>query len=91
MFASPQHRRLATAALATAAWIVLGAASAFAKVGPDDPGSAITPSQTPAIVSATDWTQLAMMSAAACLIGVAATLAVQLAVRRSHRRSMAHA
>jgi hypothetical protein len=90
MFVSPHRRRLTAAALATAAWIVLGAASAFAKVGPDDPGSAITPS-SPVPVSATDWSQLAMMSAAACLIGVAATLAVQLAVRRSHRRSVVHA
>jgi hypothetical protein len=44
MFASPHRRRVATAALAAAVWILAGAITAFAKVGPDDPGSAVTPS-----------------------------------------------
>jgi hypothetical protein len=91
MFTSPLHRRLATAALMTAAWIVFGAAGAFAKVAPDDPGSAVTPSQGLPVPPATAWSQLALISAAACLIGVAATLAIQLVVRRSHRPFVADA
>lgn len=91
MFTSPHHhRRLTAAALTAAAWIVLGAVTAFANVGPDDPGSAVTPIRT-VTVSAIDWSQLVLLGAIACLIGVAATLAVQLVVRRSHRRSVAHA
>lgn len=90
MFASAHRRRLAAAAVAAATWIITGAVTAFAMVGPDDPGSTVTPIRT-VTVSTIDWTQLALMSAAACLIGVAATLTVQFVLRRSHRRSLAHA
>jgi hypothetical protein len=38
-----------------------------------------------------DWSQLAITAVAAAAIGVAATLAIQLVVHRSHQHSMAHA
>ena len=41
--------------------------------------------------AAVDWAQLALTAAVACLVGVLATLAIQLVVRHSHRPSMAHA
>jgi hypothetical protein len=94
MFAFSRHQRRLTAALLTAvAWVtasvVLSATAALAEVGPDDPGF-VTPTRTVTVTTA-DWSQLAITAIAAAAIGVAATLAVQLVVHRSHRHSMAHA
>ena len=94
MFAFSRHpRRLIAALLTGIAWVaatvVVSATAAVAKVGPEDPGVA-TPSQT-ITVSTVDWNQLALTAAAACAIGVAATLAVQMVVRHSRHASAAHA
>jgi hypothetical protein len=94
MFAFSRHPRRLTAALLTVvAWVtasvVVSATAALAKVGPDDPGF-FTQTRT-VTVTTIDWNQLAITAAAACAIGVAATLAVQLVLHRAHRHSMAHA
>ena len=95
MFAITRHpRRFSAAVLTLIAWvaatIVVSATSAAAKVGPDDTTGFVTPSQTVTVASV-DWSQLAITAAAACAIGVAATLAILLAVRHSRRTSTAHA
>ena len=96
MFAFSRHpRRLAAALLTVVAWVtasvVVSATAAMAKVGPDD-SSFVTQTQTRTItVTAVDWSQLAITAVAAAAIGVAATLAIQLVVHRTHRHSMAHA
>ena len=91
MSPSRTRRRLALATLTLVVWLTVSAAVAAAKVGPDIPEGAVpTPTRT-VVVTTVDWTQLALVALAACLIGVAATLAVQLVVHRSHRHSMAHA
>jgi hypothetical protein len=82
-------RRLTVTVLAVTVWLAVGASTALAKVGPDDPAQP-TPSRT-VTVTTVDWNQLALTAAVACLIGIAATVAVQLVVRRSHRASIAHA
>jgi hypothetical protein len=94
MFAfSPHPRRLAAALLTVVAWVaasvVVSATAAVAKVGPEDPGVA-TPPKT-VTLTAVDWGQLALTAVAACAIGVAATLAVQMVVRHSRHASAAHA
>ena len=94
MFAFSHHpRRLAAALLTVVAWVtasvVVSATAAMAKVGPDNPGF-VTSTRT-VTVTTVDWNQLAITAVAAAAIGVAATLAIQLVVHRTHRHSMAHA
>ena len=94
MFAFSRHpRRLAAALLTVVAWVtasvVVSATAAMAKVGPDDPGF-VTSTRT-VTVTPVHWNQLAITAVAAAAIGVAATLAIQLVVHRTHRHSMAHA
>jgi hypothetical protein len=94
MFAISRHpRRLAAALLTVFAWVaasvVVSASAALAKVGPDD-ASFVTQTRT-VTVTAVDWNQLAITAAAACAVGIAATLAVQLVFHRAHGHSMAHA
>ena len=94
MFAVSRHpRRLAAALLTVVAWVtasvVLSATAALAKVGPDDPGF-VTPTRS-VTVTEVDWSQLALTAAAACAIGVAATLASQLVVRHGRHPSGAPA
>jgi hypothetical protein len=94
MFAISRHpRRLAAALLTIVAWVtasvVVSATAALAKVGPDNEGF-VTQTRT-VTVTEVDWSQLAITAVAAAAIGVAATLAIQLVVHRSHQHSMAHA
>lgn len=76
-------RRVGMALAAVVAWVAIGATTALAKVGPDDPSYLTAPRTV--TVTTVDWSQLAATAAAACLIGVAATVAVQMVVRRSRR------
>jgi hypothetical protein len=94
MFAFSRHpRRLAAALLTVVAWVtasvVASASAALAKVGPDD-ASFVTQTRTVTVI-AVDWSQLALTAAAACAVGVAATLAIQLVVRHGRHPSAAHA
>jgi hypothetical protein len=94
MFAITRHpRRLAVAILTVVAWVtasvVASASAAVAKVGPDD-ASFVTQTRTVTVI-AVDWNQLALTAAAACAVGVAATLAIQLVVRHGRHPSAAHA
>jgi len=94
MFAFSRHpQRLAAALLTVVAWVtasvVVSATAALAKVGPDDPGF-VTQTHTVTVI-AVDWSQLTITAAAACAIGVAATLAIQLVVRHGRHASAAHA
>jgi hypothetical protein len=85
------RRRFALTSLTLVVWLTVSAAVASAKVGPDTPEGAVpTPTRT-VVVTTVDWGQLALTAAVACLVGVLATLAIQLVVRHSHRPSMAHA
>jgi hypothetical protein len=87
-------RGLTAAVLAVAAWVVIGAAAAYAKVGPDDPNAPYVTRPDPSVVVVLEpvsWTRYALVAALACLVGIAATLAVQLVVRHSRRTSMVHA
>ncbi len=94
MFAFSRHpRRLAAALLTVLAWVtasvVVSATAALAKVGPDDPGFV---TQTHSVtVTEVDSSQLALTAAAACAIGIAATLAIQLVLRHGRHPSTAHA
>ncbi|HEV7189547.1 MAG TPA: hypothetical protein VGN28_16770 [Blastococcus sp.] len=91
MSLSHHRRRLALATLTLVVWLTVSAAVAAAKVGPDTPEGAVpTPTRT-VLVTTVDWAQLALTAAVACLVGVLATLAIQLVVHHSHRHSMAHA
>ena len=86
---SRHARQFGAAILAALAWVTVAAGTALAKVGPEDPGF-VTPTRTETVTTV-DWTQLALTAAAACLIGVAATLAIQLVVRHGRHTSTAHA
>lgn len=84
-------RRFALTTLTLVVWLTVTAAVASAKVAPDTPEGAVpTPTRT-VVLTTVDWGQLALTAAVACLVGVLATLAIQLVVRHSHRPSMAHA
>ena len=85
---SRQARRVGAAVLAVLAWVTVGAGTALAKVGPEDPGF-VTPTRT-VTVTTVDWTQLALTAVAACLIGVAATVLFQLVIRHSRHTTPAH-
>ena len=84
-------RRLALVTLTLVFLITLNGAVASAKVGPDDLTSAVPTQTRTVVVTTVDWSQIALTAAVACLIGVLATLAIQLVVRHTHRPSMAHA
>jgi hypothetical protein len=91
MSPSSTGRRVALATLTLVVWLTVSAAVAVAKVGPNGPeGAAPTETRT-VVVSTVDWNQLAIAAAAACAIGVAATLAVLLIVRHGRHASAAHA
>ncbi|MEP6648874.1 MAG: hypothetical protein ABJA74_03050 [Lapillicoccus sp.] len=83
-------RRLVLAMLTIVAWLTVSAAVAVAKVAPNDPELAVPTQTRTIVVTSIDWSQLAVTAAFACLVGVLATLAVQLVVRHSHLPSMAH-
>ena len=84
-------QRLSAVALTVAVWVVLAASAASAKIPPDDPGAVFITQPAVVIVEPVSWARYALVAVAACLIGIAATLAVQLVVHHSHRHSMAHA
>jgi hypothetical protein len=85
------RRRLAAATLTLVAWLTVSATAALAKVGPDTPEGAVPTQTRTVVVTTVDWSQLLITAAVACLVGVLATLAIQLVVRHGHRPSMAHA
>ena len=84
-------QRMSAVALTVAVWVVVAANAASAKSPPDDPGVAFVTQPAVIVVEPVSWTRYALVAVAACLIGVAATLAIQLVVHRTHRHSMAHA
>lgn len=87
-------RGLTAAVIAAFAWVVIGAAAAFAKVGPDDLNTPYVTRPDPSMVIVTEsvsWTRYALVAAIALLVGVAATLTVQLVWRHSRRTTVAHA
>jgi hypothetical protein len=84
-------RRLSAAVLTLAVWVVLAAGAAHAKVGPDEAETAFVTQPAVVITESVSWTRYALVAVAACLIGVAATLAVQLIARHGRYASAAHA
>ncbi|MGV1008579.1 MAG: hypothetical protein ACOYBY_08220 [Dermatophilaceae bacterium] len=82
-------RRMFATALTFLALVAVGSSPAHAKVAPDGPDF-VTPPTTLTITS-TDVTQLGLVAAAACLVGIAAAVAVMLIVRHGRRHSIAHA
>jgi hypothetical protein len=87
---NPLHR-LSTAALALAVWVVLAAGVAHAKPGPEDASADFVTQPAIVVAESVSWTRYALIAVAACLIGIAATLAVQSVVRHSRHTSAAHA
>lgn len=83
-------RRLSTVALAVTVWVVLAAGDAQAMVGPDDRSAGFV-TQPVFITEPSNWTRDVLLAATACLIGVAATLAVHMVLRRGRAGSAAHA
>lgn len=84
-------RCLAIATLTLIAWLTVSAGVSFAKTGPDDPLPAVPTEPRTVVLTTVDWSQLAVTAAVACLIGVAATLAIQFVLHRAYRPSPAHA
>jgi hypothetical protein len=84
-------RRLSAVAVTVAVWVVVTASLASAKVPPDDPSAVFVTQPAVIVTESVSWTRYALVAVAACLIGVAATLAVQILLHRSDRHSMAHA
>lgn len=84
-------RRLSATLLTLVVWGVLIASVAQAKVGPDDPGGGFVTQPAVVVTEPVSWTRYALVAAVACLVGVAATLAIQLVLRHGRRPSMAHA
>ena len=82
-------RRLFATVLTFAALVALGSGPAYAKVAPDGPEFVTPPTTT--MVTTTDLTQLGLVAAVAALVGIAATIAVLLVIRHSHRSRIAHA
>jgi len=78
-------------ALTAAVWVVLAGSAAFAKVPPDEPTAVFVTQPAVVVTEAVSWTRYALVAVAACLVGIAATLAVQLILHRAHRHSVAHA
>lgn len=96
--------RLSAASLVVGCWLVLAAAIAAAKVGPDDSPSAVLTGErdlqarlaaavpNPVIVTeSVPWTRYLLIAVIACLIGVLATLTIGFVVNRRRRISMAQA
>jgi hypothetical protein len=96
-------RRLSAASLVIGCWLVLKAATAAAKIGPDDSSSAVLTGErdlqarlaaVPNPVIGTEsvpWTRYLLIAVIACLAGVLATLAIGFVVNRRRRISMARA
>jgi hypothetical protein len=84
-------RRAGAALLTVLVCAVVGATAAYAKTGPDDPTTVFVTQPAVVVTEAVSWTRYAIVAGVACLVGVLATLAIQLVVRHSHRPSMAHA
>jgi hypothetical protein len=84
-------RRLSAVALGVAVWLALAASTASAKTPPDDPSDVFVTQPAVVLTESVSWTRYALVAAAACLVGIAATLAVQLILHRTHRHSIAHA
>lgn len=81
-------RRLVAVLLAVVSLVALHVQSAAAMVSPDDPGS--LPTTQTLVVSSIDWSRLAIAAAVACLVGVAATLAVLGVLRHTNRPALRH-
>ena len=84
-------RRMSACLVAVIIWAVLLAGAAQARAGPDDPSAPYVTQPAVVIVEPVSWTRYALVAAVACLVGIAATLAVQLVLRRGRRAAMAHA
>jgi hypothetical protein len=84
-------RRFALTTLTLVVWLTVSAAVASAKVGPDTPEGVVPTTTRTVILTTVDWGQLALTAAVACLVGIAATVAIQFILHRLHRQSMAHA
>jgi len=84
-------RRLSAVTLTVAVWLALVASAASAKTPPDDPSDVFVTQPAVVVTESVSWTRYALVALAACLIGIAATVAIQLILRRTHRHSMAHA
>ena len=81
-------RRLTVVLLTVVSLVALHTHTALAMVSPDDPSSA--PTTQTLVVSSIDWSQLAIAAAVACLVGVAATLAILGVLRHTHRPALRH-
>lgn len=84
-------RRLSAVALTVAVWVVVTASLASAKVPPDDPSAVFVTQPAVVVTESVGWTRYAIVAIAACLVGIAATLAFELILHRTRRHSMAHA
>jgi hypothetical protein len=84
-------RRLSAIALTVAVWVVVAASVASAKTPPDDPSAVFVTEPAVVVMESVTWTRYALVALAACLVGVAATLLVQLVLRQSRHTSTAHA
>jgi hypothetical protein len=84
-------RRLSAVALSVAVWLALATSTASAKTPPDDPSDVFVTQPVVVVTESVSWTRYALVAVAACLVGIAATLAVQLILHHNHRQSMAHA
>jgi hypothetical protein len=88
-------RRLTTAALLLAAWLVLAASAAHANVPPpDDPDAravVFVTQPSAVVIESVSWTRYALVAAIACVIGIAATLAVRAVLQHSHHTAAAQA
>jgi hypothetical protein len=90
MSAPSRHTtRITATLLAVLAWVAVSATTALAQVGPNDPG---VPTQPRTVtVTTVDFGQLAVTAAAACALGIAVTLVVQLVLRHSRHAAPAQA
>jgi uncharacterized protein involved in exopolysaccharide biosynthesis len=82
-------RRLFATVLGLLAFIVLGSGQALAREAPDGPDFVTPP--TTMTVTTTNFAQLGLVAAVACLVGIAATVAVLLVMRHTHRHGVAPA
>jgi hypothetical protein len=92
MSSNHPFRRISAAVMSVLVWGILVAGAAQAQVPPDDPNAPYV-TQPPVIVTEpVSWTRYALIAFIACLVGVAATLAVQAVLRHGRRPSpLAHA
>jgi hypothetical protein len=88
-------RRLTTVAIVLATWLMLAASAAQAQVPPpDDPNAPAVVFVTPpsaVVIESVSWTRYALVAAVACVIGIAATLAVRAVLQHSHHTAAAQA